>query len=86
MEEFAQQLRDSEYPEDKVRYLIEGFSQGFSIGYRGPEIRSDTGPNLPLNNLGTKTDLWNKVMKEVKAERYTGQYKKQDLPFQNYIQ
>ena len=86
LEEFAQLLRDSEYPEDKARYLIEGFSQGFSTGYRDPENRTDTAPNLPLNNLGTKTDLWNKVMKEVKAERYAGPYKKQDLPFQNYIQ
>ena len=41
-------------------------------------------PNLKLNEIGTETDLWNKVMKEVKEERYAGPYK--EIPFDNYIQ
>ena len=40
-------------------------------------------PNLKLN-VGTKTDLWNKVMKEVKVGRYAGPFN--EIPFENYIQ
>ena len=36
--------------------------------------------------MGTKTDLWNKIIKEVKLKRYAGPFKKRDLPFKNYIQ
>ena len=34
--------------------------------------------------VGTKTELWNKVMKEVKEKRYAGPFDK--IPFENYIQ
>ena len=39
--------------------------------------------NLKLN-VGSKTELWNKVMKEVKEKRYAGPYHK--IPFEYYIQ
>ena len=42
-----------------------------------------TAPNLKLR-VGSKLELWNKVMKEVKAKRYAGPFKK--VPFQNFIQ
>ena len=60
--------------------------EGFGIGYQGPENRQDTADNLPLNNLGTKTDLWNKVMKEVKLGRYAGPYRRSEIPVKNFIQ
>ena len=77
---------ESGFDADKTEYIINGFSHGFGIGYEGPENRRDTAENLPLNNLGTKTDLWNKIMKEVKLKRYAGPFRKEDLPFKNYIQ
>ena len=42
-----------------------------------------TAPNLPIN-VGTKTDLWNKVMKEFQKRRYAGPFK--DIPFEHFIQ
>ena len=67
-------------------FLILGFEKGFSIGYAGLTDRKDTAQNLPLNGLRTQTDLWNKVMKEVKLGHYSGPFKENELPFQHYIQ
>ena len=87
MDELEELLKESKYDKDKMDYLIQGFNKGFSIGYNGPQNRRDTSENLPLNNLGTTTDLWNKVMKEVKLNRYAGPYSFEDLPVkQNFIQ
>ena len=76
---------ESGFDADKTEYIINGFNHGFGIGYEGPEDRRDTAENLPLNNLGTKTDLWNKVMKEVKMGRYAGPFKYQNIPFKNFV-
>ena len=76
-------LINYKYNEDKTKYLVDGFKQGFSIGYCRPQERNDTADNLPLNNLGTETDLWNKVMKEVKLNRYAGPYPFEDLPIKD---
>ena len=78
-------LRDSGYPEDKTDYLEDGFKDGFDIGYEGPEIRQSEAENIPLK-IGTKTELWNKLMKEVNLKRVAGPFSREDLPFQNYIQ
>ena len=63
--------------------MIQGFTQGFDIGYRGPLDRTDQADNLPFR-IGTKLDLWNKVMKEVEAGHYAGPFKK--LPGKYFIQ
>ena len=42
-----------------------------------------TSRNLRLT-VGSQVELWNKVMKEVKAKRYAGPFTK--IPFDNYIQ
>ena len=55
----------------------------FSIEYKGNRNVVREAPNLKLT-VGTKTDLWNKVMKEVKEKRYAGPYTRP--PFDNYIQ
>ena len=78
-----QLLNESGYDKDKTNYLLEGFRNGFDLGYRGPEQIQQTSANLKFV-IGNKTELWNKVMKEVKEKRYAGPYKQ--IPFENYIQ
>ena len=77
-------LELSDYKAEKSRILIQGFTEGFEIGYRGPEIRQDTADNIPLKDIGTPVTLWNKVMKEVKLGRFAGPFK--EIPYNNYIQ
>lgn len=76
-------LLQSQYPSDKVKTLVDGFNSGFDLGYRGP-----TKVRLEANNLkfrvGNKLELWNKIMKEVKAKRFAGGFKQP--PFEHYIQ
>ena len=84
--ELQKLLQASHYDSEKTKFLIDGFQKGFGIGYEGPENRRDTAKNLPLGEIGTKTDLWNKVMKEVKLSRYAGPFTLEELPFKNFIQ
>ena len=79
-------LMKSGYDAEKIKFLVDGFKQGFRIEYQGPIERKDTADNLPLNGLGSKTDLWNKVMKKVKLGRVTGPLRENELPFTNYVQ
>ena len=73
--QFKKLLQETGYNASKTRKLIQGFSGGFDIGYRGPMNRRDESSNLPFR-IGTKLDLWNKVMKEVQAGRYAGPFTK----------
>ena len=78
-------LMDSGYDRQKMDFLIDGFSNGFDLGYRGPQNRQDTSANLPFSEgIGNPTELWNKVMKEVKFNRYAGPFK--TIPYNHYIQ
>ena len=45
--------------------------------------RRDTARNIPLR-IGNKTELWNKVMKEVAEGRYAGPF--EEVPFNYFIQ
>ena len=38
----------SEYPIEKTRFLVDSFTNGFSIGYKGDENVRKTSPNLKL--------------------------------------
>ena len=59
-------LQDTGYDEKETNFLIDGFRNGFDLGYNGPtENIRRFAPNLKLN-VGSKKELWNKVMKEVK--------------------
>ena len=78
-------LTESQYDKDKTNYLINGFRCGFDIGYRGPKIRRDFSSNIPIR-VGSKVELWNKVMKEVKLKRYAGPFAYEDIPFNNLMQ
>ena len=73
------------YDDKKREFLVAGFRDGFRIGYEGRKDIRLTSKNLPLS-VGTKIELWNKVMKEVKLKRYAGPYLSDDLPFEHFIQ
>ena len=76
-------LNESNYDSAKTEFLINGFRNGFSIGYDSDKCVHRTAPNLKLE-VGNETILWNKVMKEVKEKRYAGPFEK--IPFEYYIQ
>ena len=80
-----QLLVESNYDKRKTDYLIRGFEKGFDIGYCGPLDRCDVLDNIPIQKgVGSLTELWNKVMKEVRHQHYAGPF--QDIPFDNYMQ
>ena len=72
------------YNKKKSKFLIDGFTNGFSLQYQGKRqnIRRFA-PNLKFQ-IGNPTILWNKVMKEVKLKRYAGPFI--EPPFNNFIQ
>ena len=76
-------LKQTKYDEQKTKYLVDGFTRGFDIGYRGPTERKDHSANIPIT-VGSKLELWNKVMKEVKLKRYAGPF--EEVPFPNFMQ
>ena len=60
-------LDQSDCDKDKTSLLVNGFSKGFDIGYRGPQCQVYVSNNLPFR-IRSPTDVWNKVMKEVDAK------------------
>ena len=62
---------------------MNGFRKGFNIGYCGPSDRRDLTDNILLW-IGTKTQLWNKVMDEVKLGRYAGPF--EEPLYKHFIQ
>ena len=81
--QYTQLLCETNFDPKEADFLIEGFTNGFNIGYNGPKTRQSTSQNIPLT-IGTREELWSKIMKEVKAGRIAGPY--DDIPFDNYIQ
>ena len=80
-----QLLEQAKYPQSEISFLIQGFNKGFDIGYQGPQDRQDEAPNIPLR-VGSPTEMWNKLMKEVSLSRVAGPFTKQRFPFKNYVQ
>ena len=78
-------LEDVSYDRDKISKLVDGFTNGFDIRYQGDSKRKNVSCNLPFR-VGNPTDMWNKIMKEVKLRRYTGPYEEANLPFEHYVQ
>ena len=76
-------LNESNHDATKTQFLVNGFKDGFDLGYRGPKLIRQKSRNLKFT-IGNKTELWNKVMKEVEAKRYAGPF--EEIPFDNYIQ
>ena len=63
---FGTLLRETNYDPTESEFLIRGFTEGFELGYEGPLERHDSANNIPLQvGVGSRTELWNKIMKEV---------------------
>ena len=58
-------LHQSGYDIEESRFIVDGFTNGFEIGYEGPRTRQDKSRNIPFT-VGNKIDMWQKLMKEVK--------------------
>ena len=83
VQQLGKLLDKTNYNKEESEFLIDGFTNGFDLGYRGPENIQQTSQNLKFT-VGDKIELWNKVMKEVKELRYAGPF--EEIPFDNYIQ
>ena len=79
-----QLLKQYRYDDAKRAKLIKGFTNGFRLGYEGSRKIKQKAPNLKLDGIGTQTDLWNKVMKEVEKGHYAGPFV--EIPFEYFIQ
>ena len=77
-------LNDAGYGAEKTKYLYQGFKEGFSLQYVGnlTKVRREA-PNLKLR-IGSQTELWNKVMKEVQLGRNAGPF--DTPPFDYFVQ
>ena len=77
-------LKQTNYSTVETDFLISGFRNGFDLGYRGPQNVRLKSPNLKFV-IGDETELWNKVMKEVREKRYAGPFP--EIPYkENFIQ
>ena len=80
---FEELLRLSQYDAGETKFLIDGFTNGFDIGYEGPIKRQSYAENIPIT-VGSTRELWDKIMKEVNLGRYAGPFDK--VPFDNFVQ
>ena len=78
-----QLLTEAGYDLEITQKLVSGFTNGFNIGYQGPMNRRNFSRNLPFR-VGSKLELWNKVMKEVQASRYAGPFN--EPPSEHFVQ
>lgn len=77
---YEQLLRDSSYDRQLTEYLLRGFREGFRMGFEGLRNVVREAPNMKTQ-VGTKTELWNKIMKEVRDKHTAGPYRsKEELP------
>ena len=64
-------LKEAKYDDTKTKYLVDGFTNGFSLCYQGDKKVARKKQNLKLR-VGSKKKLWNKIMTEVNSKRYAG--------------
>ena len=79
-------LSETRYDQKEPNFLLEGFTNGFSLEYKGKENRCDEASNIPFTLVDNSQDLWDKLMKEVRLGRLAGPFDRKDLPYTNYIQ
>ena len=85
VEVFEKLMKKTNYNPQEIRFLVDGFTSGFSLNYRGPCNRKDTSKNIPfMPGIGDSLEMWNEIMKEVKANRYVGPF--ENIPFEYFIQ
>ena len=77
-------LKSEGYDVKETKFLVDGFQNGFSLGYMGSTAVTMRSPNLPLGSIEKHIILWNKIMKEVKEKCYAGPFAQ--IPFSTYIQ
>ena len=70
--EFKKLIKEINYNKQKINFLTDDFTNGFSIEYDIPTNVKMKSNNLRLNGIGNKTILRNKVMKEVNLKRFAG--------------
>ena len=78
-----QLLDEAGYDPKKTAYLVDGFRNGFSIKYSKKVEGCRFAPNLKIR-VGSKFELWRKIMTEIQAGRYAGPY--EEPPFKDFIQ
>ena len=71
-------LTQYNYNTKETKFLIDGFTNGFEIGYKGDREVQQLSKNLRLD-CGSPCDIWNKMMKEVKLKRFAGPFER--IPF-----
>ena len=57
VDKFQELLEKSNYDHIETQFLIDGFREGFSIGYAGPENVKITAPNLKFREVGDPITL-----------------------------
>ena len=78
-------LHKTKYDHRETALLVKGFTKGFSLKYKGSYNRRDTAKNIPFTpGIGSKEEMWEKIMKEVKLGRYAGPF--DEPPFPNFVQ
>ena len=80
---FERLLKESQCDEDKIQFIANGFRNGFPLKFEGDQNVLRDAENLKLR-IGSPTELWNKLMKEVKEKPVARPYHK--IPFDTYIQ
>ena len=76
-------LIETEYCQEETQFLVNGFKNGFDLQYQGPKKRKDYSNNIPLTT-GSKEELWNKIMKEIKEKRVASPFSK--VPYKYFVQ
>ena len=76
-------LRRTHYDSIKTDKLIHGFTNGFSLEYKGPMWRREMSNNFPIT-VGSETEMWDKLLKEVSHGRYAGPFSQ--IPCFRFVQ
>ena len=62
VEELERLLKLSKYDAEETNFLVDGFKNGFNIGYEGPVNRQDLSKNIPFRDgMGSPQELWGKT-------------------------
>ena len=80
---FGKMLMEAGYNLAKTEYLVKGFKDGFNLNFVGDQKVRRMAPNLKIR-IGSKEEIWAKIMKEVKAKRFAGPY--ENPPYEHFIQ
>lgn len=83
VEKLESLLNETNYRADDTKFLVDGFTNGFNLGYQGPLNRRTFAKNHKLR-AGNQVVLWNKLMKEVRVGRLTGPHT--EPPYDSFIQ